>query len=287
MKGLVTTLFYLWASIAFSFPSPPTDSSHPGYPTRSSSFKRIDINTIRKGSFLFLPTEGQAPKSLLVFGHGQALSLKHYETLFERFTSIGIAVLYPKYDKGFFDTNWRRMGKDYDEIVQDVLSRYKEINKNNVIYSGHSKGGYIGLMAIGHRGNSGSSWWPKASIFYSPAGFDSEYLRLIKPEHDVHLVWPKNDSIIKEEVIDDIFNQLPSINKQKIVIQGYSDFEAGHFFPLTKSSLFGGGDGIGPLHYYGILPWTVGAIERSNYLYGDEASHSGDESTPHSISRSW
>lgn len=287
MKIKTTFFLLIWANLVLAFPSPPIDSDHPGYPRRGSSFEKIEINKLRKGSFLFLPTKGDGPFPMVVFAHGQALGLKNYEILFERFANMGIAVLYPKYDKGFFDTDWQRMGQDYDDIVLEVLSNYPKLDEGNVVYSGHSKGGYVGLMALGHRGKTGSPWWPKTSVFYSPAGFDPDYLSLIDKSHDVHLVWPKDDSIIKEQLIDEIYSKLPSLKKQKILVQGYSDFEAGHFFPLTKSSLFGGSNGVGPLHYYGVIPWTVGAIEKSGYLYGEEASDSGGGAEPHIINRSW
>jgi hypothetical protein len=228
---------------------------------------------------------------LVVFSHGQALKLDNYELLFERFTGLGFAVLYPKYDRGFFDTNWERMGEDYDNIVLHILEKYPQINRDKVVYSGHSKGGYVGLMALGHRGlqNSAglSSWSPVAALFYSPAGFEEDALIAINPNLPVHLIWPKEDNIIKESLIDEIYQKLPTSLKQKVVVQGYDDLEAGHFFPLTKRAIFGGDNGISPFHYYGVLPWTFGAIEGNEYLYGDLVQDSGDSKRPHQVTRSF
>lgn len=291
MKMLMTLVFFVFAQISFSFPGPPQDPQHPGYPTRSVKVKKVVVNYLRKGSVLYLPSNSNQKIPLVVFSHGQALKLKHYELLFERLASRGIAVLYPQYDKGFFDTDWERMGEDYDKLTQFVLDNFPEIDKNEIIYSGHSKGGYVGLMALGHRGsqsNVGNSLWsPKTAIFYSPAGYSEQALLEINPRVDVHLVWPKGDGVIKESLIDEIFQLLPNIRKQKIIVQGYDDLEAGHFFPLTKKSLFGGEDGIGPFHYYGVLPWTLGAIKDDDFLYGELVTDSGDEKKPHVVLRNF
>lgn len=290
MKSIVFCV-YLISHMAWSIPQEPSDPQHPGYPTRSQNSKKIAINHLRKGSFLFLPNEVEANIPLVVFSHGQALKLENYELLFKRFTGLGFAVFYPKFDKGFFDTDWERMGEDYDNLVQYVLKNYPQIDKNKVVYSGHSKGGYVGLMALGHRGLQNSQgnnlWTPVAGLFYSPAGYEDEALAAINPELPIHLVWPSEDNIIKESLIDEIYNKIPSRLKQKIVLQGYDDLEAGHFFPLSKRAIFGGKNGISPFHYYGILPWTFGALESNDYLYGDLVLDSGDVTRPHLILRSF
>lgn len=291
MKGLVITLLVVCSSV-FAIPNPPTDPDHPGYATRTGAFDKVSIDYIREGSFLFLPKVNSSKVPLVVFSHGQALGLKNYELLFERFASKGIAVFYPQYDRGFFDTNWERMGADYDKMVLEILKNYPQIDRSKVVYSGHSKGGYVGLMAIAHRGqqnikNPTLSWSPIASLFYSPAGFEEEALAKIDVNHPVHLVWPQDDSIIDEELIDEIYEKLPVTRKQKIVVQGYDGLEAGHFFPLTRRAIFGGRNGISPFHFYGILPWTFGAIFENEFLYGDLATDSGDSSKPHLVLKSF
>ena len=241
MKLLAFCFFLVSSHLVWSYPQAPRDPQHPGHPTRSQSFKKISIDHIRRGSVLFMPENINEDIPLVVFSHGQALKLDNYELLFEKFVGLGFAVFYPKYDKGFFDTNWERMGEDYDNLVQHVLNNYPKLNRDKVLYSGHSKGGYVGLMALGHRGaqNSAgiSNWSPVAGLFYSPAGYEDDALRAVNPSLPVHLIWPMDDNIIKESLIDEIYRGLPTRIKQKIVVQGYDDLEAGHFFPLSKTGI--------------------------------------------------
>ncbi|MCR9204484.1 MAG: alpha/beta hydrolase [Halobacteriovoraceae bacterium] len=279
MKNLLVALVCFGFSFsAFSFPAPPQGSQHPGASKRGA-YKKIEIKVIRKGSFLYLPEkQGQLP--LVVFSHGQALNESHYESLFKHLASQGIAVFYPKYDKGFFDTRWNRMGEDYANLVSFILNEYPQLNESQVVYSGHSKGGYVALMALGSKSGFLN---PKAAVLFSPAGYDEEALKLIDPSVKLTLVYPQDDNIIKWEDIKEIFAKAPTTFKQTIQVQGYSDLMPGHFMPLTKKSLFGGRDGVGPFHYYGILPWLHGALFDSSYLYGDLATDSGDPSYPHVI----
>ncbi len=265
-------------------PSAPVDPEHPGYLTRGQSVMEVAISTIRSGSVLYLPQTSSVLEQkipLIVFAHGQALKVKHYELLFKAMASKGFAVLYPQYDKGFFDRDWRRMGADYDAIVEQTLKDYPQLDNQRVLYSGHSKGGYIGLMALAHRSKSNYQWFPKASIFYSPAGFEEGSLTQIPTTHELTLVWPVGDSIIKKDLIDEIFLDLSIPQKQKIIVQGYEGLQAGHFFILSSRSLFGGSNGVGPFHWYGALTWSWGALKDSYYLKGEGALDSGDVNFPH------
>lgn len=285
MKVLsVLLLNCLFISGAFALPRAPLDPSHPGYIERGVKVKVLPIDFVRQGSVLFLPeTEGEEQGSLplMVFAHGQALKVKHYELFLKMLASKGIAVLYPQYDKGFFDRDWKRMGEDYDSIVEKVLKSYPQIDKGNILYSGHSKGGYIGLMALSHRSKRAFDWFPKTSIFYSPAGFERGSLYQIPTQHSMTLVWPKEDSVIKKDLIDEIFEDTSTPRKQKIIVNGYDELEAGHFFLLTSKLVFVGNDGIGPFHWYGVIPWTWGALRDPYFLYEEGALDSGEINNPH------
>lgn len=273
-RVMILVLLSLKTAFGYEPPQRPKNPRHPSSPSRSS-FLRKEVDHVRKGSFLFLPTSTQGKVPLLVFAHGQALSLKHYETLFEHLARKGMAVLYPQYDKGFFDTNWNRMGLDYAQITQHVLEKYPQLNPKRVVFSGHSKGGYVGLSAL----NKGFD--PFAALFFSPAGVNENALREMRPQIPLTLIYPQDDSIIKEEIILDILKMAASDKKQLINVTLYPGLEAGHFFPLTKKSLFGGSDGFNAYHYYGVIPWLFGALEGSGFLYGEEALDSGDSQYPH------
>lgn len=274
MKTILLSLVMMTSTFAFDLPARPMDPQHPSSPSRSS-FEEIKINHIRRGSVLLLPTGREEKVPLLVFAHGQALNLKHYRILLEHFARKGAAVLYPKYDRGFFDTDWDRMGEDYARLTNFVLNDFPEIDKSRVVYSGHSKGGYVGLSAL----NKGLN--PLAAIFFSPAGVNENALREMNPSVPLSIIYPEDDRIIKEEIIFDILKLAASNNKQLIKVAQYPDFSPGHFFLLTEKSLFGGRDGLNAYHFYGVIPWLFGALYQNDFLYGDIALDSGAQGIFH------
>ena len=112
----------------------------------------------------------------------------------------------------------------------------------------------------------------------------------------VTLVWGDEDSVIKESLITDIYDKLPSKHKQWIKVKSYDSLKADHFFTLSQSYFFGGHDGISALHYYASWKWLVAAVwdvQKENgdmknpYLYGDEAASTGDANLKHTITRNF
>ena len=274
---------YLIVMNCFALPSAPTDISHPGFvPTISRGGLEVKkVNYGGRDSFLYLPTN-KTNLPLIVFGHGQALDESNYLELYKALVAQGFAVFHPQYDKGFFDQDWHRMGQDYAGYTIRLLKDYgNRINDEKVLFLGHSKGGYIGIMALSWLGLSKSAWWPKASLFFSPAGYEKEAVSFIEQNQSISIVWPLSDRIIKKDLIKEIYGALPVKRKQVIQIKSYRERDAGHFFVLTKRTIFGGHNGVGPYHYYGVLPWVHGAVNDNDYLYGDEALESGDVTTFH------
>ncbi len=291
-----TLLCLILSFQAFSmenFPK-PQDDAHPGSETTLLDFERFEERFLGRTSVAYLPkrTDGQkAP--LLVFGHGQALGEDAYDATLKHLSQKGVAALFVKYDSGFFDQDWRRMASDFNQITRDFLEKYQDrVDKGMIIYSGHSKGGYVALMAAGAPNNPGV----RKSILFAPAGFDREYIEALDPNMVVSIVWGGEDTIIKKADQDQIYNLLPVEKKQFITVKSYPDREADHYFIQNKKAVFGGGqDGVSVFHYHGVWKWLVGSawdleeggFATSQYVYGDKAIETGSSSFLHEVRRSW
>ena len=272
---------------------PPMSPEHPGNITNVGTFERIEIDTKRRESFLYLPTgqEGRlAP--LVVFGHGQALADKHYRDTLEHLAQKGIAALYVKYDWGFFDVNFQRMARDWSEITLDVLKRFdNRINRNQVIYAGHSKGGYIAANAAGL--NDGIV--VDSLFLFTPAGYTEELVKNIAPETAMSIFWGEKDRVISKESTIELLNAAPSRLKQFVEVVSYPDEPADHYFPQTLGALFGGPDGVTALHYYGVWKWLVGGAwdleqktgKTNPWAYGEKVGSTGQPGLEHKVQRNW
>ena len=290
---LLCLLLSIQAFANESFPK-PQDDDHPGSETTLLDFERVEERFLGRTSVIYLPkrTDGQkAP--LLVLGHGQALGEDAYDATLKHLAQKGVAALFVKYDTGFFDQNWRRMASDFNQITLDSLNKYQErLDQDKIIYSGHSKGGYVGLMAAGAPNNPGV----RKTIVFAPAGFDREYIQALDRSMVVTLVWGVEDTIIKKADQDQIYSLLPVEKKQFITVQSYPDRAADHYFIQNKRAVFGGGqDGVSPFHYHGVWKWLVGAAwdledggqATSEYVYGEKAIETGSPSFVHQVQRSW
>lgn len=281
-------------AVAIAVPVQPTDNAHPGSASYKYTVKTETIKDGKRDIVFFAPQElmsEQKELTLIAFGHGQAISLAGYEMSFEHMARKGYAVVFPQYDTGFFDQNWERMAADFNAQVSLLINKYPKIlSSDRVVYSGHSKGAYVALTAAGLKSSIA-----KSMILFAPAGFIENRVKDINPQIPVTLVWGSSDKIIKESLIESIYDLLPSVKKQFIKVTDYSDLEADHFFPLSKKFVFGGKDGVGPYHYFGTWPWMIGALEdlqsvqnQTNvFLYSDTALETGIENLKHEIKRSW
>jgi predicted esterase len=289
-------------SFAESLPVQPSEKEHPGssfysYTSLKQSFKISgrDVDT-------FCPKEiAQNPVKapVLVFGHGQAMDLSHYNMTFEHLAKKGFCVIFPTYDTGFFDQEWRRMGSDFVNLTNATLkqlSTYADASK--VVFSGHSKGAYVALVASGLPANQ-LLVKPSSVILFAPAGFDEEYLRNIDPNIPLTLVYGEADTIIKKDLNDEIYEKIRSSHKQFIFVKSYTTTQpslaADHFFIANKKSFFGGRNGVSSLHFFGAWKWLVGGLNdlkslkplQDPYLYGGEAGSTGLNNFSHEIKRSW
>ena len=275
----------------------PTDPAHPGSKSYSYSVARRDFTCSGRSMSVFLPTGGTKTEKFpaVVYGHGQALGVENYLATFEHLAQKGVAVIYPTYDTGFFDQDWPRMGRDYATLTACALDRTSEISRDQLVFSGHSKGAYVASIAAGLAVKENIAAQPRSTILFAAAGFDSASARHIGPATSLTVVFSDQDTIVERQLSESIFREAPAFKKQFIFVKSYpSGAKADHFWPLTKGSFFGGGN-ESPLHYHGSWKWLVaGALDlkdggsfKNPYLYGDRASDKGLSDLNDDIKRNW
>ena len=282
-------------------PGPPVSAANPGSKVYSYSVQGAEISCSGRKVNLFVPTGGSGSEvfPVLVYGHGQALSLENYQATLEHLAKKGIVVIFPAYDTGFFDTNWIRMGTDYVNLAACAMASLgKQVTVDQVVFAGHSKGGYVAGVAAGVAFKNKMSIKPKAVILLEPAGADLDSLRFLDPAVSMTVVFSDHDTIVKESIAQSIYSSAPSTIKQFIGLKSYDQttptLTADHFWPLTKSSAFGGGS-ENALHYYGEWKWltaaaldvAAGAKFNNPYLYGEEALDKGILNFKDSVQRSF
>lgn len=295
----VITILGLTSQASFfpqTVPDRPTDAQHPGSSNYAFTVQRESIKLNGRQVDTFLPVDPKNPNykaPVIVFGHGQAIGVEGYETTFRHLAQKGIAVIHPMFDTGFFDQDWRRMAKDFNDLAQVTLEKYSsKIDADQTVYAGHSKGGYIALMAAGAPNNRVRV---RSLVLFAPAGYDADYLKALNPDIPVTLAWSDGDTVIKQNLITEIYSKLTVRNKQWILVKSYESLKADHFFPLNKSYFFGGRDGESPLHYFASWKWLVSAafdVQQNStltnpYIYGDQTQSTGVDSLKHTVTRNW
>lgn len=308
MKAYLTGILILVVFVvskpvmAESLPSQPDSSEHPGSSSYSFTVFRQKMNISGREVEAFCPKEvaqANVKAPVIIFGHGQALDIQSYNLTFDHLAKKGICVIFPTYDTGFFDQEWRRMASDYvslSAMALRQLSSYADPSK--VIFAGHSKGAYVALVAAGLPEDK-LLVKPASLVIFAPAGFDSEWIANVNKSMPVSIIFGESDTIIKRDLVSEIFQKLPSVYKQFILVKGYTttspQLPADHFFILNKKSFFGGRNGVSSLHFYGVWKWLGGAASdvssggnlKDSYLYGSEASSTGLPGLNHDIMRTW
>lgn len=282
-----------------SLPRQPQEVDHPSSATYDFQLKKESYEQEGRKVDVYLPVSktreiGSYP--VVVFGHGQAIDVSGYDLTFQHLAKKGIAVVHPMYDNGFFDQKWRRMADDFNSLTLGALKKYPQLNPKLLIYAGHSKGGYVALMAAGAPSHLKLDFIAQSLVLFAPAGYDAEYLKNINSQVPVTLVYSDNDKIIKRSILNEIESGLSTKYKQFIEVTSYPGLKADHFHPLSKSFLFGGSDGISSFHYYATWKFLVAASLdvqsssplRNPYIYGAEALTTGIEGLQHKLLRkSW
>jgi subtilisin family serine protease/predicted esterase len=293
--GMILFLISLLASgqLMWADVPKPLDDDHPGSEQNLIGYQRVVENFLRRQSVAYIPDrpDGQ-PAPVVVFGHGQALGENAYDATLKHLAQKGVAALFVKYDNGFFDQNWRRMASDYNEITQSFLQKYSDqLDSTKVVFAGHSKGAYVGLMAAGAPNRANVS----SLVLFAPAGFDAEYLQNIPQSTPVTIIWGQSDTVIHQPDQMEIYQRLSTDKKQLITVNDYPNQRADHYFIQNRRFVFGGQDGVSPFHYHGVWKWLVGAawdleaggLSTSPYIYGDEAITTGLDQLSHQVMRNW
>ncbi len=271
----------------------PKDPFHPGSKTYSFTPNEKTFTCSGRAVTVVSPANRNTLAPVVVFGHGQALSLNHYRKTFEHLAGKGVAVIFPAYDKGFFDQDWQRMGRDFIQLTDCVLKQSPQLDASRIIYGGHSKGAYVASIAAGLAPSINPNAAPKSVVIFAPAGADSSSLSKIENSVVLTVVFSEADTIVSREFSETIYSRASSDYRQFILLKNYAGQKADHMWPLTESSMFGGGP-EGPFHYYGSWKWLVAAAEdldaggdrKNSFLYGDAAIDKGDR-TKDELKRSW
>lgn len=268
----------LWALP--DLPSAPLDPAHPGSKIYSFEVEVKKLTCMGREVVQYLPKNGKSYPAV-VFGHGQALGLPNYELTLKHLAGKGVAGIYVTYDKGFFDQDWKRMGRDFVLLTECALVDSPEIHREKIIFSGHSKGAYVAAIAAGVAESEKLSLRAQSIVLFNPVLGQFETLKDIPAETPLTVVHSDSDKIVKLDAARDMIESIPSDREQLIIVQSYKnrtkvDLEAGHFWPLTKKSVFGGGP-ESSFHYYGSWKWLVGGALDERYLFGKEAADKGIE----------
>jgi alpha/beta superfamily hydrolase len=285
MKTFVLGFLLTCSALAQELPGPPSASDHPGSKQYSYSVERKDVRCDGRDVVVFYPREGVAQElPLVVYGHGQALGVEHYEQTLRHLAGKGAIAVHPQYDKGFFDQDWDRMGRDFVSVTDCALAQLGLRPKaGQVLFTGHSKGAYVAGVAAGVAVRETSRLTANAVILFQPAGLDETSWPLVHRETKITIVNADQDTIVDRAIAEKHYQLAPADRKQLIILKSYgTKLAAKHFWPLTKKSAFGG-SGENSFHYYGSWKWLTAAVwdlqagDRANsvYLYGDKATDKG------------
>ena len=297
MKNFALTLLLSSTALAQELPGSPSSAQHPGSKIYAYTVERKDVRCEGRDVAVFYPREVATQRlPLVVYGHGQALGVEHYEQTLRHLAGKGAIALHPQYDKGFFDQDWQRMGQDFGRLADCALGQLRlEANLDEVIFSGHSKGAFVAGVAAGVAERDGSKLKAKAVLLFQPAGIDEAVWAKLARETKVTVVHADQDTVVDRAVSEKLYAQAPVERKQFIILKSYgTNLAAKHFWPLTKKSVFGG-SGENSFHYYGSWKWLTAAMwdlqqgDRANveYLYGAEAADKGLEGLEDHLVRNW
>lgn len=295
--------------VAFAFPGAPKEAGHPGSQIYSYGVEEKTIKCSAPSSrelSVFVPVTETSNQTFpaVVYGHGQALGLKHYKATFQHLAKKGVAVIFPQYDTGFFDRDWNRMGRDFVKLADCAIAQTNgKIRLDQIIFSGHSKGAYVASVASGLAFKEKLSVQPRSVLLFATAGLDKASLAYLNPETEMTVVFSDADTVVERSLSEQTYNSAPSKRKQFIFMKSYASHtgksvKADHFWPVTESSLVGGGP-ESELHYYGSWKWLVAAAwdldDKSlepgsgtqEFLYGNLAADKGVPGLEDDIKRSW
>jgi pimeloyl-ACP methyl ester carboxylesterase len=293
---LAASVGYLFSSAAHAddrpLPEQPTSAEHPGsavYPY--SEVKKTSVTFQGRRGTLYLPKGVPASKKipLVAFGHGFKVPEFTYGSTFRHLARKGIAVYYVPYDTGASDRNFLRMAKDFSEAVRAVIEEYpKVIDQTAVVYSGHSNGATVALLAaqrapavISEAAFKGA----RSVLGFATNGALFKRLEVPGPSIPVSLVVGEDDRDDPPAESKELFEKCTGY-RQMIVLRSYKEgFDEEVLADHGSIRTLGwSGDQTSPLHYFGYWKFLIGAAEdamaggehTNKWLYGKEAADTGD-----------
>lgn len=268
-------------------PARPTDPNHPGSADyRYAATTRTTLQIQGRSVDVVRPTEAEPGLPVIVFGHGQAMGLDPYVKLFDHVVRKGAVVIFPQFDTGFFDRDFRRMARDFSVLAAEAIRQLgPAVDPSAVVFSGHSKGAYVALNALGLP-EALRALTPKQATLISVAGSDATLLRQVPRGIPVTLMIGDRDTITPLKLTEEAFAGLSAQPKQRIIVKSYDStsptIEADHFHLITGTFL-NQRKSEGPLHWYGFWKWLAASVEdvrsgsraQNPYLWGDAALETG------------
>lgn len=281
------------------WPKPSMDPLNPGskvYPFRQIEESKLDFG--RRVRVLYPAGLDGRKIPLIVFAHGHAAPYPTYRTTFHHLARKGFGVLYVGYDKGWQDRDFGRMTLDYLKQVDTAVRSLPWVDPTKILFSGHSNGAYVALMAAGRASSEQrfSMVRPQALVLFATAGFPKELVKKIDPSILATLVVGDRDSRSLIENTQAIYQLLPSHRKQAFLMQSYLQTNpqvlADHGFVRT---LDWSGPRVNPIHYFGSWKLLGGTAQdlvdrtkgTNRFVYGSESTHTGIPGFEHIVKRSF
>ncbi len=297
MKAVVVGCLICFSVMAQELPGSPASAEHPGSKIYAHEVERRDVRCDGRDVVVTYPRDLVAQAlPLVIYGHGQALGFEHYEQTLVHLARKGAIAVHPQYDKGFFDQDWVRMGRDFVSLASCAVRKLGLlVAEDQVVFTGHSKGAYVAGVAAGVAVREASKLTANAVVLFQPAGIDPTSWALLPRETKITVVHADQDTIVDRAITEKLYEQAPVEQKQMIILKSYgAQLEAKHFWPLTKKSVFGG-TGENAFHYYGAWKWLTAAVwdlrdgnrATNPYLYGPQAADKGVVALEDSIQRNW
>jgi len=248
----------------------------------------------------FLPAGKRTASAVVIYGHGQALGVDSYEATLTHLAGKGVVALHPMYDRGFFDQDWSRMGRDFVELADCALAQLAvPFEPEAVIFSGHSKGAYVAAVAAGLSFLDDASLKPAAVMLFQPAGLDANAWKNLAPSVRLTVTHSEQDRIVARSIAEELYALAPVEKKQLITLRDYRSAErvllaSDHFWPTTKRTLVGG-RAPGAHHYYGSWRWLVAQAQdlldgnraENEHLFGELALDKGTQTQRDEAVRNW
>lgn len=128
------------------------DPAHPGSSVyRYAAFRTQDLKSADGKSIrVWIPQGATGMLPLVCFGPGKSLGAHtNYQLMHEHLVKKGFVVAHIRYEGSFFDTDFVKFGRWFNNAVKKVLDSVPQADARNIIYAGHSLGSQVATIAAG------------------------------------------------------------------------------------------------------------------------------------------